>query len=422
MEPEVARGSGRNLALGTIAFAATFAAWGMLAPIAPALQDELGLSNSQTSIMISIPVVLGSLLRIPLGILTDRIGGRAVFTGMLVYSALAAVLVGFATSYAALLGAGFLLGAAGASFAVGVPFVAEWYPPKKQGFALGVYGVGNIGTAIAAFSVPAIRDSAGQEVAGLAFGAVIALYALIWTSMARRAPGKKPPPPKYRDVLGSGWKLWRLALFYFVTFGGFVAMALYLPKLLTDWFDLSLTDAGLRAAGFTLLATAFRPVGGLLSDRIGGNRVLTIAFFGVGLDAIGLSWQAADPSMFPTTFFCLTMALFLGLGNGAVFKLVPLSFPKATGAATGIVGAAGGLGGFFPPLFLGVVKDATGEFVLGFVLLVAFAWLCAGLAFESRVPIPEAGGGEPPAEPESPAEPEPPAEPESLDRSTGQDD
>ncbi len=391
METDAHRGSGRNLTLATIAFAACFSAWGFLAPIAPDIQDELGLSNIQTSIMISIPVVLGSLLRIPLGILTDRIGGRTVFTGMLFFSAGAVALVGFASSYAALLGAGFLLGTAGASFAVGVPFVAKWYPPKRQGFALGVYGMGNIGTAIAAFSVPAIRDGAGQEVAGLVFGAVIAAYALLWMSMARQAPVAKTPPTRYREVIGAGWKLWRLALFYFVTFGGFVAMALYLPKLLVDWFDLSLTDAGLRAAGFTLLATAVRPIGGMLSDRIGGNRVLALAFVGVGVDALGLSWQASDPNMALTTIFCLTMALFLGLGNGAVFKLVPLSFPTATGAATGIVGAAGGLGGFFPPLFLGVVKDATGDFVLAFVLLVAFAWLCAGLAFEGRVPVTEAG-------------------------------
>ncbi len=392
METDATRGSARNLILATVAFAACFSAWGMLAPIAPEIQDELDLSNIQTSIMISIPVVLGSLLRIPLGLLTDRVGGRVVFTAMLFYSAGAAVLVGFASSYAMLLGAGFLLGAAGASFAVGVPFVAQWYPPEKQGLALGVYGMGNIGTAVAAFSVPAIRDSAGQEVAGLVFGAVVAVYAVIWMSLARQAPVEKGPPTRYGEVLKSGWKLWRLALFYFVTFGGFVAMALYLPKLLVDWFDLSLTDAGLRAAGFTLLATAFRPVGGILSDRIGGNRVLAVAFFGVGIDAIGLSWQASlatetsEPSMAVVTALCLTMALFLGLGSGAVFKLVPLSFPKATGAATGIVGAAGGLGGFFPPLFLGIVKDSTGDFVLAFVLLVAFAWLCAGLAFEGRVP------------------------------------
>ncbi|HNC16175.1 MAG TPA: MFS transporter, partial [Solirubrobacterales bacterium] len=252
--------------------------------------------------------------------------------------------------------------------------------------ALGIYGMGNIGTAVAAFSIPAIRDATSEGVAGLVFAAVIGVYALIWMSMAREAPVEKAPPTRYREVLGAGWKLWRLALFYFVTFGGFVAMALYLPKLLVDWYDLSLTDAGLRAAGFTLLATAIRPVGGMLSDRIGGNRVLAVAFLGIGIDAVGLSWQASVPTMWLTTVFCLTMALFLGLGNGAVFKLVPLTFPNATGAATGIVGAVGGLGGFFPPLFLGIVKDATGDFVLAFVMLVAFAWLCAGLAFEGRVP------------------------------------
>jgi NNP family nitrate/nitrite transporter-like MFS transporter len=375
-----AAGSGRNLALATIAFALCFTAWGMIAPIAPDLQDELGLSDTETSVMISIPVVLGSLLRIPLGLVTDRVGGRVVFAGMLFYSAGAAVLVGFATSYAALLGAGLLLGAAGASFAVGVPFVAEWFEPRRQGFALGVYGMGNIGTAVAAFSIPAIRDSAGQEVAGLVLAAVIAAYGLIWWSLARNVPGREPVRQPYGEVLRTGWPLWRLAFFYFVTFGGFVAMAIFLPKLLTDWFDYSLTDAGLRAAGFTLVATAARPVGGWLSDRIGGSRVLAVAFVGIGVDAIGLSWQASDPSIVPVTIFCLTMAGFLGLGNGAVFKLVPLFFPKSTGAATGIIGAAGGLGGFFPPLVLGIVKDATGEFTLAFVFLVAFTWMCAGMA------------------------------------------
>jgi NNP family nitrate/nitrite transporter-like MFS transporter len=378
--------SNKQLVLATIAFAVTFCAWGMLAPIAPDIQDELGLSNIQTSVMISIPVVLGALLRIPLGLLTDRIGGRRVFAIMLVYSAAAALLVGFASSYAALLATGFLLGAAGATFAVGVPFVAEWVEPTRQGFALGVYGVGNVGTAVAAFSVPAIRDSAGQEVAGLVIGAVIAVYALIWWSFARDLPGREPQRQPYGEVLRSGWDLYRLSLFYFVTFGGFVAMALFLPKLLTDWFDLSLTDAGLRAAGFTLFATAARPVGGLLADRVGGARVLVLVFIGVGIDAIGLSWQASDPSMVPVTIFCLTMALFLGAGSGAVFKQVPLFFPNATGAATGIVGAAGGLGGFFPPLLLGIVKDATGEFVLGFVFLVAFAWMCAGMAVAALDP------------------------------------
>ncbi len=293
------QGATRQVILATIAFGVAFSAWGFLAPIAPDIQDKLGLSNTQTAIMISIPVVLGSLLRIPFGLLTDRLGGRLVFGVMLFYSAAAAVLVGFATSYAALLGAGFLLGATGATFAIGIPFVAEWVPPKRQGFALGIYGVGNVGTAVAAFSVPAIRDSAGQEVAGLVFGAVIAAYALIWWSFARDLPDREPKHQPYMEVLRSGWELYRLALFYFVTFGGFVAMAIFLPKLLKDWFDYSLTDAGLRAAGFTLLATAARPIGGVLADRLGGNKVLVFVFIGVGLDAIGLSWQASDPAIVP---------------------------------------------------------------------------------------------------------------------------
>jgi NNP family nitrate/nitrite transporter-like MFS transporter len=384
----MARDANRNLILATIAFALCFSAWGMLAPLAPALQDDLGLSNTETSVMIAIPVLLGSLLRIPLGLLTDRVGGRVVFTAMLAYSAAATLLVGFADSYAALLGAGLLLGTAGASFAVGVPFVAEWYEQRRQGFALGVYGMGNIGTAVAAFSVPAIRDAAGQATAGIVFAVVIGAYALLWSVLARDVPGRSAHRVPYREVLRSGWNLWRLSLFYFVTFGGFVAMAIFLPKLLTDWFDYSLTDAGLRAAGFTVFATAARPVGGWLADRVGARVILIAVFGGVGLDAIGLAWQASDPTIVPVTIFCLTMATFLGLGNGAVFKEVPVYFPRTTGAATGIIGAAGGLGGFFPPLVMGIVKDSTGDFVLAFVFLVAFAWLCAGLAAGLGRPLP----------------------------------
>ena len=392
-------GATRNLVLATIAFALCFSAWGMLAPLAPKLQDKLDLSNTETAVMIAIPVVLGSLLRIPIGLLTDRYGGRIMFTLLLGYSAGAALLIGFTTSYVALLVGGFFLGAAGSSFAVGVPFTAGWYEKERQGFALGVYGMGNVGTAIAAFSVPFIYTHVSQQAAGILYAAVLAAFTLLWSSAARNAPVVHHERPNYREVLRSGWDMWQLALFYFVTFGGFVAMAIFLPKLLKDWFDYSLTDAGLRAAGFTLVATAARPVGGWFSDRVGGPRVLAIAFFGVGLDAIGLSWQATDPKIVPVTCFCLTMAGFLGLGNGAVFKLVPQMFPRSTGAVTGIVGAAGGLGGFFPPLIMGVVKDATGEFTMGFVFLVAFAWMCAGQALAlSRAQQPP-----PPAAPASAA-------------------
>jgi NNP family nitrate/nitrite transporter-like MFS transporter len=378
---ETRNGSSRNLALATTAFLLCFSAWGMLAPIAPKLEDKLGLSNTQTAVMIALPVVLGSLLRIPLGVFTDRYGGRKVFTAMLLYCAFPPLLVGFADSYTMLLVAGFLLGVSGAAFAVGVPFVSEWYPPERQGQALGLYGIGTAGTAISAWTMPAIREGLGQEAAGIIYSLVLLAFALVWTSAARNAPDHRPRSTPYGKVIRSGWTLWQLALFYFVAFGGFVAMSIYLPKLLTDWFDYSQTSAGARAAGFVVVAALVaRPLGGRWSDRFGGYRVLSVTYFGVGLCAIGLSWQASDPTIVPVTIFCLSMAFFLGMGAGAVFKLVPTHFPETKGAVTGIVGAAGGLGGFFPPLVMGFVKDATDEYVMGFVFLVAFAWMCAGQA------------------------------------------
>jgi MFS transporter, NNP family, nitrate/nitrite transporter len=380
-------GQSRNLTLATAAFLLCFSAWGMLAPIAPKLEDDLGLSNTETAVMIAVPVVLGSLLRIPMGALTDRFGGRTLFTAMLLYSAVPPLLVGFADTYAMLLLAGFLLGVSGASFAVGVPFVSEWFPPGQQGQALGLYGIGTAGTAISAWTMPAIFDAWSQEVAGIIYSLVLLAFAAVWWLSARNAPDHRPRTTPYARVLRSGPVLWQLSLFYFVAFGGFVAMSLYLPKLLTDWFDYSQTSAGARAAGFVIVAALIaRPLGGRWADRFGGQRVLSVAFFGVGIDAIGMSWQASDPSIVPVTIFCLTLAFFLGMGAGAVFKMVPTFFPETKGAVTGIVGAAGGLGGFFPPLLLGIVKDASGEYVMGFVFLVAFAWLCAGQALAVREP------------------------------------
>jgi NNP family nitrate/nitrite transporter-like MFS transporter len=375
-------GPTRELVLATLAFFLCFAAWGMLAPVAPKLQDQLGLSDTETAVMIAIPVVLGSLLRIPLGRLTDRHGGRVMFAAMLLYAALPPLIVGTVDTYPLLLLAGLLLGVSGASFAIGVPFVASWFERGRQGWALGIYGVGTAGTAASAFAMPALFDGPGRSVAGVIYAVVLASFALVWWILARDAEGgERPAPIPIREVLGLGPALWQLALFYFVTFGGFVAMSIYLPKLLKDWFDYSLTEAGLRTAGFVVIAAVVaRPIGGRLADRVGGYKVAAIAFLGIGLDAVALAWQASNPKILPVTIICLSMGFFLGLGNGAVFKLVPQRFPQATGAATGIVGAAGGLGGFFPPLVLGVVKDASGTYVMAFVFLVAIAWMCAGLA------------------------------------------
>jgi NNP family nitrate/nitrite transporter-like MFS transporter len=372
----------RNLVLATLAFAVAFVGWSLIAPLAKRFQDDLDLTNTRTLMLTAVPVVLGSLLRIPVGALTDRLGGRVMFPVVLGISAIPAVIFGFVEGYAALIVVGFFLGIAGSSFAVGVPFVAGWYPKERQGFALGVYGMGNIGTAIAAFAAPAIVDWLGREALGIVAAILLVATAVVFYSMAEDPP--RGPAVDYGAMLRSGWKLWRLALLYFVTFGGFVAMAVFLPKLLRDWFDISLTNAGLRAAGFTVVATFARPVGGFLSDRIGSATVLVVVFVGAGLDAAWLAHISSDPTWLPVTIACLTLAMVLGLGNGAVFKAVPLDFPEATGAATGIVGAAGGLGGFFPPVIMGIVKDHFDTYALGFIGLLVFAVVCLVVALTMR--------------------------------------
>jgi NNP family nitrate/nitrite transporter-like MFS transporter len=373
----------RNLLLATVAFAVSFSAWSLISPLAKKFQDDLDLSNTRTLVLTAVPVVLGSLFRIPVGALTDRFGGRRMFAVVLVFSAVPAALFGFVDGYWGLIVVGFFLGFAGTSFAVGVPFVAGWYPKERQGFALGVYGMGNVGTAIAAFAAPAINNAFGRETLGIAAAALLIATAVLFLALAENPP-RKGAPVRYREVLRAGWRLWRLALFYFVTFGGFVAMAIFLPKLLKDWFGYSLTDAGLRAAGFTLVATTARPVGGWISDRIGASTVLIVVFAGVGVDAAALAAISGDPTIVPVTIACLTLAGFLGLGNGAVFKLVPHEFPESTGAATGIVGAAGGLGGFFPPVVMGIVKDNFDTYALGFVGLLVFTGGCLVIAFLLR--------------------------------------
>ena len=375
-------GASRNLILATVAFAVAFVGWSLIAPLGKRFQDDLDLTNTRTLMLTAVPVVLGSLLRIPVGALTDRLGGRVMFPVVLAVSAIPAAVFGFVDGYAALIVVGFFLGIAGSSFAVGVPFVAGWYPKERQGFALGVYGMGNIGTAVAAFGAPAIVDWLGREALGIAAAVLLLATALVFYRMAEDPP--RGPAVDYRAVLRSGWKLWRLSLLYFVTFGGFVAMAVFLPKLLRDWFDISLTNAGLRAAGFTVVATLARPVGGFLSDRIGSATVLVFVFVGAGLDAAWLAYISGDPTWVPVTIACLTLAGFLGLGNGAVFKAVPLDFPQATGAATGIVGAAGGLGGFFPPVVMGIVKDHFDTYALGFVGLLVFAVICLVVSLTMR--------------------------------------
>lgn len=378
------------LALATLAFTACFYGWALLGPLSPDLQDHLGLSDFQTSAMVAVPVLLGSLMRIPLGWLTDRHGGRVVFTALMTFAVVPLIaLAVWHDSLAAMIVLGLFLGFAGASFAVGVPFVNAWYPPARQGFALGIYGMGMGGTVLAALTAPRIVDQWGLSAPFWFAAALIAVVGTVFALFARNAPRDKPAgagPGMFAalSVFRGNRRAWALTLFYFLAFGGFVAMFLYLPKLLTGEYDLTKTDAGARAAGFALLAVIARPTGGWLSDRIGAAQVLRISFSGVALFALILT--VAYTSIVPLTIACLLMAVALGLGTGAVFKLVPQWFPDRVGPVTGVVGAAGGLGGFFPPIVMGVVKTATGGYALGFALLALVAVGCLLVLLALRSP------------------------------------
>jgi NNP family nitrate/nitrite transporter-like MFS transporter len=381
----------RNLALGTISFAVCFAIWGLISAFAPAFQAEFHLTAKSTSFLVAVPVLLGSLARLPMGMLTDRFGGRAIFTALMLFSAGAAALVPLASGFSQLLLFAFLIGMAGSSFAVGVGYVSRWFPPARQGAALGIYGMGNAGQSAAVFLGPVIAGMVGRQ--NVYFGA--ALIAIVWSvvfvSLARDAPRTAPPAglgPMLK-VLATERLSWALSAFYFLTFGGFVAFSIYLPSLLKDEFGLSVANAGFRTAGFVILATLMRPVGGVLSDRIGGARVLSGVFLGIIPFALLLGWN----SMVPFTVGALGCAALLGIGNGAVFKLVPQFFPNNTATVTGLVGAMGGLGGFFPPLLLGGFRDALGEVWPGFVLLAATSagmWILNQRVFVPRLRAVEA--------------------------------
>jgi nitrate/nitrite transporter NarK len=357
----------RPLVLATASFALSFAAWGLVGGLASIFTSLYSLTASQTALLVAVPVLLGSLARLPMGMLTDRFGGRVVFTALLGFSSLAAFVVTLTTNYPALLVAAFLIGMAGSSFAVGAAFVSRWTPAARQGTSLGIYGLGTMGQSLAVFVGPVVAARWGWEAVFYGTSALLLLWALAYAALARNPVGAARPASAAAmvAVLRRSPTAWLLGAFYFLTFGGFVAFSIYLPTLLRAQFALTPADAGFRAAGFVMLATLMRPLGGWLADRIGGAQVLSWVFGGVSLFALLLVW----PSMVPFTVGALACAMLLGLGNGAVFKLVPEHFPKDTGTVTGLVGALGGLGGFFPPLLLGVFRDQVGVIWPGFVFL-----------------------------------------------------
>ncbi|MFD9085962.1 MFS transporter [Streptomyces prasinus] len=361
------------LALATVGFAVNFWAWALLSPLGPRFQDSLDLTSFEQSLLVAVPVVVGSLGRIPVGALTDRFGGRLMFPMVSAATIVPVLYLGLAghSSLTALLIGGFFLGIGGTAFAVGVPFVNAWFPPERRGLAIGVFGAGMGGTAVSALTTVKLVDAHSMETPFLITAAALAVYAAAALLLMRDAPGRTVPGELLARRLAGTVKLgitWQASALYAVTFGGYVAFSVYLPTYLRTGYGLPQADAANRMAGFVLLAVAMRPVGGWLSDRLGPVRVLAGS---LAVVVAGALVQSFTPPLAPVgTIAFLAMAAALGAGSGATFALVAQLTPGGqVGSVTGIVGAAGGLGGFLPPLVMGSLYGAYGTYAAGLVLL-----------------------------------------------------
>lgn len=363
-----------QLTLQTTSLVTGFMMWVLISSLIPSIKQDIPLTESQVSIITAIPVILGSLLRIPIGFYTDRFGARKLFMISFTVLLFPVFYVSVANSFIDLVIGGLFLGIGGAVFSVGVTSLPKYYPKEKQGFINGVYGVGNAGTAITTFGAPIIAQSLGwQKTAQLYLILLLIFIVFNFIFGDRKEVKVKQSMAEQLKSVCKNTTLWFLSLFYFITFGAFVAFTMFLPNFLVNNFNLDSVDAGIRTAGFIALATLMRPIGGLLADKFNSFIILMFTFIAVTLSAVILAFS---PNIELFTVGCLAVALFVGIGNGTVFKLVPLYFSKQAGVVNGIVSAMGGLGGFFPPLVLTAVHNITGQYSIAFMALSEVALAC----------------------------------------------
>lgn len=360
-----------QLPLQTLSLVVGFMVWVIISSLMPYIKDEISLSPNEIALVTAVPVILGSLLRILLGYWTNRFGARTIFFISFLILIFPVYYISMANSLMDLIIGGLVLGLGGAVFSIGVTSLPKYYPKERHGFVNGIYGAGNIGTAITSFSAPMLANAMGWQNTVRLFLIPILLFALLnFLFGDRKEPKIKVPLSGQIKAVYKNEKLWFLSLFYFITFGSFVAFTVYLPNFLVTNFQLTSVDAGLRTAGFITIATLLRPVGGWLGDKFNPFLIMLFVFGGLTFSGVLLSFS---PTITLYSIGCLTVAFCAGIGNGTIFKLVPYYFSKQAGIVNGIVSAMGGLGGFFPPLVLTTVFNITGHYAIGFMSLAMFA-------------------------------------------------
>ena len=427
----------RSLTMSTLAFTVCFAVWTIFAIIGIRLRQELGLSETQFGLLVGTPILTGSLIRVALGIWTDLYGGRIVFTGTMLAAALATFLLTYAHTYPQMLVAALGVGIAGGGFSVGVAYVSRWFPPERQGLALGIFGAGNVGAAVTKFLAPSVMVAWGWQVVALAWASALVLMALVfWFTtkddpilVERRRTGIRPKSAWLELEPLKNVQVWRFSLYYFFVFGAFVALSLWLPQYMIRVYGLDIRVAGMIAAFFSVPASLFRAYGGHLSDVYGARRVLYWTFLVSIVATFVLAYPPTDyvvHGVNGTTAFHLEMGVvgftvtifilgfFMALGKAAVYKHIPVYYPRHVGSVGGLVGMIGGLGGFLLPIFFGVLLDLTGLWTSCFMALflvvsISLAWMhvsirhmertAAGKVLAELPPFPEMQGMPQPVRP-----------------------
>lgn len=396
-------GQGRALWLSTIAFTVCFAVWTIFSIIGIQIKNDLGLSETQFGLLVGTPILTGSLIRLLLGIWTDQYGGRVVYVLVMITSAIATWLLTFAYDYTTFLIAALGVGIAGGSFAVGIAYVSRWYPTDRQGTALGIFGAGNVGAAVTKFVAPIVMVAFGWKMVAQVWAIGLVVMAIVFwfgtkddpQTQRRRQAGVKPEPLSAMMEPLKNVQVWRFAIYYFFVFGAFVALSLWLPRYLIGVYGLDIRTAGMLGAFYSVPASLFRVYGGHLSDKYGARRVMYWTF-GVSVvccfllsypptDYVvsGISGKKAfhlETSLPAFVVLVFVLGFFMSLGKAAVYKHIPVYYPKHVGAVGGVVGLVGGLGGFVLPIAFGALNDLTGIWQSCFMLLfalvaVALVWM-----------------------------------------------
>ena len=410
----------RALWLSTTAFTVCFAVWTIFSIIGVQIKNDLGLTDTQFGLLVGTPILAGAVVRLLLGIWTDQYGGRLVFTLVMLASAAATLLLSYTSTYPLMLAAALGVGIAGGSFAVGVAYVSRWYEAARQGTALGLFGLGNVGAAVTHFAAPLVMLGFGWQTVARVWALVLAGTAVAFWLIARDDPftaarrdGKVTLVPLNQRLAPlKRLQVWRFSLYYFFTFGAFVALALWLPRYYMGVYGLSLATAGILATAFSLSGSVFRALGGWLSDRYGARFVMYLALGA----AVTVSFVASYPEteyivhgiqgdirfsfgigLVPFVLLTVVLGFFMSLGSAAVYKHIPVYYPDNVGSVGGLVGMIGALGGFVLPISFGIMNDLLNVWTSCFMLLfglvaTALIWMHLAIRLMEREKLPELRG------------------------------